>query len=506
MSALFQSKAMSPGDISPDPKQPRRHFDEGAMEELALSIAEDGVYQPITVREGSNTIIFGERRWRAACMVRKGFFSKEQNREVPAQPLILMPVIVRDWSDKKVLEVQMMENLQRENMTPMEEAAGFARMRDEFSTGPREIARVLGINYTRVQRRLGLLRLPEEWQRGIETGETRLWAAELALTIPAGAASLQPGKTALEHGLEVARLSRTKDEARRALERLYTRPLKEEQAWSSEAYEDVRKAAFRKFCQRNLDSCPGEFEVLDYSESRGLFPFDVTDLLPMNNGAGYAVADGMLDPALDGLAPGREANGCWGDLALRYGAPLFVAIDGAMEIRVLVKKDLVREAAILAATGPEDCVFALAQGSGGARQKVDAARRKEEDTREADIRAAEAGRMLRQLDGRIRAHRGPTPQIFWDAAVCMLQAGAMGFDGRSNPAVALLAAFGLAAEVGDEPVFSAWPGLMADGYMDPKRPAVESLVVCSWVLYALNEWDGELNECGTWLEAWEDYA
>lgn len=507
MSALFQSKAMSPGDISPDPKQPRRHFDEGALEELALSIAEDGVHQPITIRKGTNTIVFGERRWRAACMVAAGFFSKEQNREVEPQPLLMMPVIVRDWSDKKVLEVQMMENLQRENMTPLEEAAGFARLRDEFSTGPREIARVLGINYTRVQRRLGLLRLPEEWQQRIESGETPLYVAELALTIPAGAASLQAGKTALEHGLEVAKLSRTKEEARRALERLYTRPMKEEAAWASEGYEGVRKAAFRKFCQRNLDSCPGEFETLDYAESRSLFPFDVVDLLPMNNGAGYALADGMLDPALDGLAPGREANGCWGDLALRYGAPLFVAIDGAMEIRVLVRKDLVREAAILAATGPDDCVFALARSAGGREQRQSADRRKEEDTRDADMRALQAGTMLRQLDGRIRAYHGETPQFFWDSTVFLAQAGALGFDGRSNPAVALLSAFGLAVEIPNQPIFSAWPGLMdGDGFLDPQRMAVESLVVCARVLYGLNEWDGDLDECETWLEAMEEYV
>lgn len=143
--------------IEPDLKQPRQRFVEENLEELALSIKEHGIIQPLLVRpgerEGSFTLIAGERRWRAA--------TKAGLSEVP--------VIVMALDEVQAVQVSLIENLQREDLNPLEEAQGYFRLTREFSFTHTEIAKLLGKNRATVSNMLRLLNLPEKAQQCLAT-------------------------------------------------------------------------------------------------------------------------------------------------------------------------------------------------------------------------------------------------------------------------------------------------------------------------------------------------
>jgi ParB family transcriptional regulator, chromosome partitioning protein len=146
--------------LAPSPLQPRKHFDETALNELAASIRERGILQPLLVRAdalnpGHYEIIAGERRWRAA--------QRAQLHNVP--------VLVRELSDAEVLEVALIENLQRQDLSPVEEARGYQRLLDEFSHTQEEIGEIVGKSRTHVANVLRLLQLPDNVQRMIEDGK-----------------------------------------------------------------------------------------------------------------------------------------------------------------------------------------------------------------------------------------------------------------------------------------------------------------------------------------------
>jgi len=133
--------------ISPNPHQPRRNFDESSLDELKQSIAEYGVLVPVIVREreGGYELVAGERRWRACAALQK--------------PTI--PAIVRRCDDRDSLEVAIIENLQRENLNPLEEAAGFAALIDEYNFTQDEVAKRVGKGRPSIANALRLLTLPE---------------------------------------------------------------------------------------------------------------------------------------------------------------------------------------------------------------------------------------------------------------------------------------------------------------------------------------------------------
>ena len=132
-----------------NPDQPRRSFDEAEIEELAASVREKGVLQPILVRPapgapGEWQIVAGERRWRAA--QRAG--------------LHVVPILVRDLSDLDVLEIGIVENVQRADLNPLEEAAGYKALMDRFGRTQSEVAQVVGKSRSHVANALRLLELP----------------------------------------------------------------------------------------------------------------------------------------------------------------------------------------------------------------------------------------------------------------------------------------------------------------------------------------------------------
>jgi ParB family chromosome partitioning protein len=153
--------------IAPDADQPRKKFAEDALEELALSIEESGLIQPITVRSAGRgkrgyIIIAGERRWRAhGILARRGlraFASIECH-------------VRKEATGAGVLIKQIAENMNREDIGPMEEARAFARLRDEFGLDPNQIAKKLGLAPFRVDWRLSLLNLSPPIARMVESGQ-----------------------------------------------------------------------------------------------------------------------------------------------------------------------------------------------------------------------------------------------------------------------------------------------------------------------------------------------
>jgi ParB family chromosome partitioning protein len=183
--------------IEPDPDQPRRHFDETALNELAASIAARGVIQPVIVRplgEGRYRLVAGERRWRAA--------QRAQLHEIPA--------LVRKLSDREVMALALIENLQREDLNPIEEARAYQRLAESEGMTQADIARMVDKSRSHVANIQRLLSLPESVVRMVEGAELTMGHARALIGAedPEGLA-----KQAVAKGLsvrEVEQLVRTK--------------------------------------------------------------------------------------------------------------------------------------------------------------------------------------------------------------------------------------------------------------------------------------------------------
>ena len=168
--------------IKPDPKQPRRDFDEAALAELASSIRKYGILQPLLVTKEEKSsqrgldveyvIVAGERRWRAARLAN----------------LPQVPVIVKDsmTEDKTRLEISLIENLQREDLNPIEEARAFTRLNKDFGYSHDEIARRLGRSRPAISNAIRLLGLPSDMQESLRAGRINFTQARalLAFTDP----------------------------------------------------------------------------------------------------------------------------------------------------------------------------------------------------------------------------------------------------------------------------------------------------------------------------------
>lgn len=157
--------------VRPNPNQPRRDFDERAMLELAQSIEREGIIQPIVVRrvaEGEFQIIAGERRWRAAALA----------------GLTEVPVIVREADDQKVLELAIVENIQREDLNPIELATAFERMAKELALSHEEIGQKTGKDRATVTNAIRLLQLPKQVQDLVSSGVLMQGHARALLKLP----------------------------------------------------------------------------------------------------------------------------------------------------------------------------------------------------------------------------------------------------------------------------------------------------------------------------------
>jgi ParB family chromosome partitioning protein len=156
------------GEIDANPDQPRRRFDEEALTELADSIAARGLIQPIVVRPlgGRYQIVAGERRWRAA--QRAGLHE--------------IPVVVRDFADSAILEIALVENIQRQDLNPIEEAASYRRLMRDFGHSQDELGRIVNKSRSHVSNLVRLLDLPEGVREMLAEGRLSMGHARALVT------------------------------------------------------------------------------------------------------------------------------------------------------------------------------------------------------------------------------------------------------------------------------------------------------------------------------------
>lgn len=154
--------------VVPNPDQPRRSFTDAQLEELAQSIREKGVIQPLIVRKKGVVyeIVAGERRWRAAQIAK----------------LHEVPVVLRDYDDTEVLEVAIIENIQRADLNPVEEAAGYRQLMDKFGHTQEKLAEALGKSRSHIANLLRLLNLPEDVLTMLKEGKLSAGHARALVT------------------------------------------------------------------------------------------------------------------------------------------------------------------------------------------------------------------------------------------------------------------------------------------------------------------------------------
>jgi ParB family chromosome partitioning protein len=180
--------------LDPNPFQPRSTFDPARLDELAASIRESGIVQPILVRRRGERyqIIAGERRFRAAELA----------------GLATVPVAVREVDDEHLLELALVENIQREELNPVEEAQAYHRLQDEFRLTQEEIARRVGRDRTTIANTLRLLRLPRELREMVAGGRLDAGHGRALLALDQAEDQLALGREAARRGLSVREVER----------------------------------------------------------------------------------------------------------------------------------------------------------------------------------------------------------------------------------------------------------------------------------------------------------
>lgn len=177
--------------LSPNPEQPRTFFDEDALRELSASIKQQGVIQPILVERKDNSnqyqIIAGERRFRAAQLAE----------------LVEIPAIIREFTREEKLEIALIENIQRENLSPLEEAKAYKNLMDELQITQQDVADRVGKNRSTVANSLRLLKLPEDLQQAINNQTLSAGHARAILSLNNPAEQQMLARIIMDKGLSV---------------------------------------------------------------------------------------------------------------------------------------------------------------------------------------------------------------------------------------------------------------------------------------------------------------
>ena len=230
--------------ISPSPLQPRKEFASDALQELVESIRQHGIVQPLIVRavDGRHELIAGERRWRAA---QQAGFTR-------------VPVIVRSASDRDVLELSLIENLQRADLNPIEEAQGYARLASEFGLRQEEIAQKVGRSRAAVANAMRLLDLHPQVQT---------WVTQNLVSV--GHAKVLLGLKIAEEQLAVAETILRRSATVRATERLVARQLGTSKPRRRRAAVVAMNAASVQHLQNQLQEHLGTRVILHHGEKLG---------------------------------------------------------------------------------------------------------------------------------------------------------------------------------------------------------------------------------------------
>ena len=190
-------------EIIPNREQPRKQFDDEALADLSASIAQHGVLQPLLVRpmpDGSYQLVAGERRWRASRMA----------------GLTEVPVVIRDMSEQESAELALIENLQREDLNPMEEAIGYRTLMDNYGMTQEQAAQVVNKSRPAVANALRLLQLPEAVTDMVAEGKLSAGHARTVLAFEGAEAQIAAAKQAVDKGLSVRELEKMAKAAKRA--------------------------------------------------------------------------------------------------------------------------------------------------------------------------------------------------------------------------------------------------------------------------------------------------
>ena len=197
------------GDIVPNPQQPRKDFEINALSELAASLRQSGVIQPIVVRRAGQgyQLIVGERRWRAAKLA----------------GLEKIPAVIREATDAESLELALIENLLREDLNPIEEAEAYQKLLAQFAWTQEELAERVGKDRSSIANCLRLLKLPESIQADLRAGRLTMGHARALLSLGSAADQLRLREEILAHSWSVRA---TEEDVQRKRSQLPRRPLR----------------------------------------------------------------------------------------------------------------------------------------------------------------------------------------------------------------------------------------------------------------------------------------
>ena len=189
-------------DIVPNAQQPRQQFDEDALRELSDSIAQHGVLQPLLVRpltDGSYQLVAGERRWRASRMA----------------GLTEVPVVIREMTDQESATLALIENLQREDLNPMEEATGYRSLMDAYGLTQDETAKIVGKSRPAVTNALRLLQLPDSVTAMVADGRLSAGHARALLALDSEKAQRDAAEQIIDKQLSVRAVEKLAQQAKK---------------------------------------------------------------------------------------------------------------------------------------------------------------------------------------------------------------------------------------------------------------------------------------------------
>lgn len=245
---------IDPSEIKPNPKQPRLVFDEDALEELSESIKRDGVQEPVIVRatpEGGYELVSGERRVRASIMADR----------------VLIPAVVRDISDDDLLRLGLIENLQRENLNPIETAKAYAQLIEEFGWTQERLAQEVGKKRASVANMLRLLQLPEAVQELVSAGTLTFGHARALAAVGSTEAQLQLAEKIVARGLSVREAEELVSQATAPKSRAATTPPARvrRDANLTQLEDELRRKFGRKAAVRASEDGKGAVELSFFS-------------------------------------------------------------------------------------------------------------------------------------------------------------------------------------------------------------------------------------------------
>ena len=248
-------------DIRPNSAQPRSHFDEEKLAELSRSILANGVIQPLIVRESSTgyELVAGERRWRASRMA----------------GMKTVPCIVRNFDDRQNAIVAIIENMQREDLNPIEEARGLKSMTEKYGFTQEQISESLGRSRTYITNSIRLLKLPEEIQQYVSSGQMSAAHGRTIINIPDKARQKEIADKIIRNDLSVRATERLAEKIKDEL-----RPERKKRKKPSDA--DKTKAAEIAAVERELMTLLGTKVHISGDEKKGTIELEYYSLEELN--------------------------------------------------------------------------------------------------------------------------------------------------------------------------------------------------------------------------------